>query len=189
VSRQFLATCVALAVVVLASLEIPLGIQYGRSERRNLTGQIERDALRMATFAEDSLERKLQTPPSSLVRVGDPYLRSAGGRVVIVDGTGTALLDTRPPLPGRRSFASRPEFVSALRGNIASGTRHSNTLRTDLIYVAVPVASGGVIRGTVRITYPTSALDARVRPGCCSPRSAAWSSPSPPLSGSASLAG
>jgi signal transduction histidine kinase len=82
---------------------------------------------------------------------------------VIVDSVGLALLDTHPPIPGRRFFASRPEFAAALKGNIASGTRHSNTLRADLIYVAVPVASGGRVRGAVRITYPTSTLDARVR--------------------------
>jgi signal transduction histidine kinase len=162
-SRRFLATYVALAVVVLASLEIPLGIQYGRSERRDLTGRIERDALTMATFAEDSLERGLQTPPPALVRVAKQYQRDPGGRVVIVDRTGVSLLDTNPPLPGRRSFASRPEFASALKGNIASGTRHSTTLGRDLIYVAVPISSGGVVRGAVRITYPTSALDSRVR--------------------------
>jgi signal transduction histidine kinase len=162
VSRRFLATYVALAVVVLVSLEIPLGIQYGRSERRDLTGRIERDALTMATFAEDTLERGLQTPPAGLVRVAKRYQQDPGGRVVIVDGSGMSLLDTNPPVPGRRSFASRPEFVSALKGNIASGTRHSSTLGTDLIYVAVPIASGGVIRGAVRITYPTSTLDSRV---------------------------
>ena len=62
-SRRFLATYIALALVVLASLEIPLGIQYGRSERRDLTGRIEQDALLMATFAEDTLEHGLTTPP------------------------------------------------------------------------------------------------------------------------------
>ena len=162
-SRRFLATYVALAVVVLAALEIPLGIQYGRSERRDLTGRIERDALTMATFAEDTLEHGLRAPPPALVRVASQYQRDPGGRVVIVDRVGSALLDTNSPLPGRRSFASRPEFASALKGNIASGTRHSTTLGTDLIYVAVPVSSGGVVRGAVRITYPTSALDSRVR--------------------------
>jgi len=162
-SRRFLATYVALALVVLISLEIPLGIQYGRSERRDLTGRIERDALTMATFAEDTLERGLQTPPTSLVRVAERYQQDPGGRVVIVNQSGRALLDTDPPLPGRRSFASRPEIASALKGNIASGTRYSTTLGTNLIYVAVPVASGGVVRGAVRITYPTSALDSRVR--------------------------
>ncbi len=162
-SRRFLATYVALAVVVLAALEIPLGIQYGRSERRDLTGRIERDALTMATFAEGTLERGLKTPPPSLVRVAKRYQQNPGGRVVVIDTSGLALLDTRPPLPGRRSFASRPEFASALKGNIASGTRHSNTLQANLIYVAVPVASGGRVRGAVRITYPTSTLDSRVR--------------------------
>ena len=162
-SRRFLATYVALAVVVLAALEIPLGIEYGRSERRDLTGRIERDALTMATFAEGTLERGLNTPPAPLVRVAKRYQRNPGGRVVIVDSAGLALLDTHPPIPGRRSFASRPEFAAALKGNIASGTRHSNTLRADLIYVAVPVASGGRVRGAVRITYPTSTLDTRVR--------------------------
>ena len=162
-SRRFLATYVALALVVLISLEIPLGIQYRRSERRDLTGRIERDALTMATFAEDTLERGLRTAPPGLVRVAARYQRDPGGRVVIVDRKGVALLDTSPPLPGRRSFASRPEVASALEGNVASGTRHSATLGTDLVYVAVPISSGGVVRGAVRITYPTSTLDARVR--------------------------
>jgi len=163
VSRRFLATYIALALVVLASLEIPLGIQYGRSERRDLTGRIEQDALLMGTFAEDSLERGLTKPPASLVRIANGYQRQPGGRVVIVDAHGLSLLDTKPPLPGRRSFASRPELASALGGRIATGERYSNTLATNLIYVAVPVASGGVIRGAVRITYPTATLDARVR--------------------------
>jgi signal transduction histidine kinase len=163
VSRRFLATYVALAVVVLAALEIPLGIEYGRSERRDLTGRIERDALTMATFAEGTLERRLAKPPAALLRVAKRYQRTPGGRVVIVDSAGLALLDTHPPFPGRRSFASRPEFAAALKGNIASGTRHSRTLRANLIYVAVPIASGGRVRGAVRITYPSSTLDTRVR--------------------------
>jgi signal transduction histidine kinase len=162
VSRRFLATYIALALVVLAALEIPLGIQYGRSERRDLTGRIEQDALLMATFTEDSLERNLTKPPAGLVRIANSYQHHPGGRVVIVDANGLSLLDTKPPYPGRRSFASRPEFASALHGQIATGVRHSNTLGTNLIYVAVPVASGGVIRGAVRITYPTATLDARV---------------------------
>ena len=161
-SRRFLATYVALALVVLASLEIPLGIQYGRSERRDLTGRIEQDALLMATFAEDSLERGLTKPPAGLVRIADRYQHRPGGRVVIVGANGLSLLDTKPPFPGRRSFASRPEFAAALHGRVATGQRVSKTLGTKLIYVAVPVASGGVIHGAVRITYSTGTLDARV---------------------------
>ena len=63
---------------------------------------------------------------------------------------------------GSRDFSSRPEIARALAGEIATGTRSSQTLGTDLLYVAVPVASSGVVHGAVRITYPTSAVDARI---------------------------
>jgi signal transduction histidine kinase len=44
-----------------------------------------------------------------------------------------------------------------------SGVRTSNTLHERLLYVAVPIASGGKVHGAVRITYPFSAVDARIR--------------------------
>ena len=59
------------------------------------------------------------------------------------------------------NYSTRPEFATALNGTVTTGTRHSNTLGTDLLYVAVPVASGGVVHGAVRITYPTSAVGGR----------------------------
>ncbi len=162
-TKPLLATYVTLTIVVLAALEIPLGIQYGRSERRDLTNGIVRDALVMATFAEDPLERGLSTPSPPLSRAAQHYAVDPGGRVVVVNKRGVSILDTESP-PGR-SFASRPEFAAALATHptIATGSRHSNTLGTDLIYAAVPIsAPGGGKLGALRITYPTSALDSRV---------------------------
>jgi signal transduction histidine kinase len=46
---------------------------------------------------------------------------------------------------------------------VATGTRGSQTLGYGILYVAVPVASGGKVHGAVRITYPTSRLDERIR--------------------------
>ena len=62
-SRRLLASYVTLTIVVLAALEIPLGIQYGRNEKRDLTNRIVRDALVMATFAEDPLENGASKAP------------------------------------------------------------------------------------------------------------------------------
>jgi signal transduction histidine kinase len=163
VSRRLLATYITLTVVVLAALEIPLGIQYGRSEKRDLTSGIKTDALVMATFAEDPLERGQGKPSPQLVNAARSYTHDPGGRVVVVDRSGRSILDTESR--AGRSFANRPEFRSALaaRPTIATGTRHSTTLGTDLIYVAVPItAPNGRTLGALRITYPTSALDSRV---------------------------
>ena len=162
-SKRLLATYVTLTLVVLAALEIPLGIQYGRSEQRDLTNGIKTDALVMATFAEDPLEHGRTAASARLVATARRYARNPGGRVVVVDRRGTSILDTGSALG--RSFASRPEFAAALAPHptIATGTRHSNTLHTDLIYVAVPITSPrGAVLGALRITYPTSALDSRV---------------------------
>src|SRR4029078_7636478 len=62
----------------------------------------------------------------------------------------------------RGDFSTRPEIRTALGGTVATGVRHSNTLGTDLLYVAVPVASSGVIHGAVRITYPMAEVNARI---------------------------
>jgi signal transduction histidine kinase len=148
-----------MAVLVLALLEIPLAISYAESERRELTDRVERDAVALSTLVEDSLEHG--TSLSAQVRgVAADYDNDTGGRVLVVDSAGRAVLDTAPT--ESRDFSSRSEIERALRGEIATGTRRSRTLGTDLLFVAVPVASSGVVHGAVRITYPMSAVDARI---------------------------
>jgi signal transduction histidine kinase len=90
------------------------------------------------------------------------YDQRTGGRVVIVDNQGISVADSDPPAPGRRNFSTRTEFATALSGRVATGTRYSKTLDQRLLYVAVPVASGGIVHGAVRITYPTTEVDRRV---------------------------
>ena len=159
-SRRLLVSYVALAVVVLAMLEIPLGISYGRNERHDLSVDVERDAVAVASFAEDALEQRTAAPPA-LTRLARSYQAETGGRVVVVDTSGRALVDSEAQGVGD-DFSTRPEIQAALDGAVATGTRHSDTLGADLLYVAVPVASGGVVHGAVRITYPTSEVDERV---------------------------
>jgi signal transduction histidine kinase len=83
--------------------------------------------------------------------------------VAVTDETGAVIADTDPAAPGSRSFASRPEIRRALSGAVATGTRQSRTLGTDLLFVAVPVAASGSVFGTVRVTYTGSEITGRVR--------------------------
>jgi len=163
-TRRLLVSYLSLTIVVLAILEVPLGFINARNERENLAAKVERDAVSVASLAESTLEgERTASNVAALGRLATRYAASTGGRVVITDGKGIAIVDSAPPEPGQRSFASRPEFRSALKGNVATGVRQSHTLGYSLLYVAVPVASGGVIHGAVRITYPTSKLNVRVR--------------------------
>jgi signal transduction histidine kinase len=159
VRRRLLLSYLLVAALVLGALEIPLGIAYARNERQDLTDKVERDAVALSTLVEDALERGVAIPPQ-VRSVAEAYDAKTGGRVVVVDQAGRMLVDTSPT--GSRSFASRPEFAAALAGQVSTGTRHSNTLGTDLLYVAVPVASTGVVHGAVRITYPMSDVTSRI---------------------------
>lgn len=158
-TSRLLWSYVTLAALVLAVLEIPLGIAFARNQRSILTSAVERDATVLAGVAEDALERGVATDLDGVV---DRYDDRTGGRVVIVDRAGISVADSDSPAPGRRDFSTRTEFETALAGSVATGIRFSQTLGHRLLYVSVPVASGGVVHGAVRITYPTTELDARV---------------------------
>ena len=148
---------------MLAVLEVPLGVTYARNERRDLEAKVERDAVTVASLSEGAARghgRDVARPPA---RDRAALPRDTGGRVVVVDAPGHRASSTRARFRATRQFASRPEIAAALARPGRHRRRHSNTLGGDLLYVAVPVASGGGVLGAARITYPTSAVDARVR--------------------------
>lgn len=157
--RRLLVSYLAVAAVVLALLAVPLAVSYAHNARQDLIDKVERDAVALSTLVEDSLENDGPVP-TQIRRVVSDYTAETGGRVIVVDDAGAKLVDTTPT--GARDFTSRPEIATALDGEIAVGTRHSQTLGTDLVYVAVPVASNGAIHGAVRITYPMSAVNERI---------------------------
>jgi signal transduction histidine kinase len=160
VQRRLLVSYLSITVFVLLVLEIPLGFAYAQSERRRFTSAVQHDALALAVRAEEALEGG----DSAAVRdLAETYQRETDARVVVVDRAGRLLVDSDPTRSGPRSFADRPEFREALNGSENSGTRFSETLDQDLLYFAVPVVNGNEVIGAVRVTHPTSFLDARIR--------------------------
>ncbi len=158
-SRRFVLSFLGLTVLVLVVLMVPLGISAAERERDRLTLGLERDARTLGSFAEDTLEGLAD---EDLQAIADGYEERTGARVVIVDQTGDLVADS-DPVAGASGYGDRPEIADALSGAVATGTRSSDLLGTDLLYVAVPVASGGEVHGAVRLTYPTDEVDGRVQ--------------------------
>ncbi|HET7719945.1 MAG TPA: ATP-binding protein [Acidimicrobiales bacterium] len=159
-TRRLLLSYLTITAFVLVVLVTPLGITFAARERDRLEVAIERDATAIAALAEEALENGQPLDP---VRPAIERYAADGGRVVIVDPRGFSVEDTDAPGEPSRDFSTRPEIQAALAGERSGGVRASTTLGHDLLYVAIPVASGGVIHGAVRISYPTSTVDARVR--------------------------
>ena len=158
--RRLLASYLTITLVTLLLLVVPLGQTFASRESDRLLRDIGQDAIVVASLSEVALERG--TPPD-LASTLTAYAADPGGRIVVVDRSGYSVADSDTATPPGTSFRNRPEIMSAIQGRRAEGRRPSATLNADLLYVAVPVASSGVVHGAVRITYPSSKLDDRIR--------------------------
>ncbi|MEP6623118.1 MAG: HAMP domain-containing protein, partial [Acidimicrobiia bacterium] len=159
--RRLLLSYLSLTLIVLLLLEVPLGLAYAKEQRLRLTASVERDALALSIRAEEGFENE---GLASVRRVARQYQSDTGGRVVIIRPDGSVIVDS-DPRSEHENFASRPEFESALNRHEVKGSRSSNTLGHDILYFAVPIVNGSQVVGALRVTYPTSYVDARISRG------------------------
>ena len=158
-TRRLLISYLIVTALGLACLAIPLGVTFAHREEERLLFDIERDADSIAAVAQ----RMLQSGQTSQPREFTSYTRRTGGHVIVVDDRGRAVVDTeRPESPGR-DYSTRPEIKEALLGHRVEGKRTSETLGTTLLYAAVPMTANGRVDGAVRVSYPATTLDERVR--------------------------
>ena len=157
-TRRLLLAYLTITAFALVVVVLPLGLTFASRERDRLVFDLERDAQAIGSLVEDDLEAGAAP---DLTTVFDTYA-IPGGRIVVTDADGISVADSSTFDVGR-DFSSRPEFEQALRGERATGERRSDTLDTNLVFVAVPVASNSVVHGAVRVTVPTATVDDRVQ--------------------------
>lgn len=158
-----MAAFMAVTFLVVVVQDVPMGNYLQRVERERIITALERDAFLLAGRTEETLETPASAAPRVVAEI-HRYRHASGARVVIVNAAGDAVVtsdDDQSAMGG--AYRSRPEIATALSGNIATGQRHSVSLGTDLLYVAVPVVSGERVLGAVRLTYPTQVVTDKVR--------------------------
>ncbi len=75
-------------------------------------------------------------------------------RVTVIDTTGKVLADSDKDPLTLENHLDRPEVVQALAGKVGRSIRYSTTLWQDLLYMAMPVETGGKIIGVLRLSTP-----------------------------------
>lgn len=73
-------------------------------------------------------------------------------RITFISPEGVVLGDSKENPLNMDNHSTRIEVISALNGKIGFSIRYSNTLKSNMFYVAVPVYKGGRIIGVVRIS-------------------------------------
>lgn len=159
---RLLAAFTGLIALVLLAQDVPLASYLRDIERDRLLASLERDAFILAGASEDVLSGEDTTSSiTDLQSTVDLYAARDLARVVIVDADALVVAASDPTVaPGDDYSNNRPEIAAALGGMPASGERDSQDAG-PLVYVAVPVLSGGTTVGAVRITYAASVIDDR----------------------------
>ncbi len=78
-------------------------------------------------------------------------------RVTIIDKQGKVLADSEespPDILKMENHVNRPEIKLALQGAVGEEMRYSNTLKINMLYVALPIKENGEIGGVVRLALP-----------------------------------
>jgi signal transduction histidine kinase len=155
VRRRFIAAIAAVTLLVLLVQDVPLAFYMHQNEQNKITGTLQRDALVLAGRSQSALWAPSAANTQQLSDLAATYRKNGGARIVIVDAAGTAIVTSDDDqLKVGESFASRPEIIAALAGQIVQGVRYSETLKENLLYVTVPVYNGDKIIGAIRLTYP-----------------------------------
>ena len=124
-----------------------------------LVRQIETDLRRDAVVVREVFESQLRTghpDAADINRLSHDLAKKTGLRITVIGPGGTVIGEsdkTEGELKNIETHLQRPEVQQALREDIGSATRHSDTIGVDLLYVAVPIRNDNLV-GIVRVAMP-----------------------------------
>jgi len=92
--------------------------------------------------------------PAFMEDLAERISSDVGARVTIIDLDGTVLGDSEEKAAQMENHLNRPEVRKAMHVDVGTAIRHSSTLDTDMMYVAVTVAGNGEKYGFMRLALP-----------------------------------
>ena len=144
----------ALSAAIMAL--VVAGLLFATTMRGQLDVRIESTLVAEARVAAELLSRA--TMPSSVEELdaeADRIGAMLGARVTFIAADGRVVGDSSETLAGVAAMdnhAGRPEVVEARAAGIGRARRYSATLKTDMLYVAVPVTHPSI--SIVRVALP-----------------------------------
>jgi two-component system phosphate regulon sensor histidine kinase PhoR len=148
-SRIFL-KLLAASLVLIAACMLTMNVLIRRAWEGMVQSEIE-NSLRQKTLLFAS--RVAAAPHDSLQEITKQAARESDERATVIDSSGRVLADSEADPATMENHAGRPEFASALRGQIGTATRSSHTVGVDFLYDAAPIPGGAV-----RLAHPLSAV-------------------------------
>lgn len=89
--------------------------------------------------------------------------KKSATRITVILPSGQVVGDSRETPHLMDNHAGRPEIALALKGNPGQSIRYSNTLRQQMMYVAIPLQKNQTILGVIRTSVPITSIKRQLR--------------------------
>ena len=136
-TRLFLSSLLTAVVTLLAATAL-----VSWAVRRNVNDRIERGLTNEARLAAETLSHRSAATPAELDAEADALGRLVSARVTFINPDGTVVGDSElspDELTTVENHAGRPEIQQARKEGLGRARRYSDTLKVDMLYVAVEV--------------------------------------------------
>ncbi len=153
-TRRLVLAMAVLVAVVAAALAFPLASVVANDQRAAFISGLEVDTL--TTAATMSAQPYVDWQSTATLTA-----ERTGARVVVVSPDRSLMADSDNSSLDR--LFDRPEINAALAGSLTSDVRTSQTLGTQLRYVAAPVIQNFGVVAAVRLSLPESIVDHEVQ--------------------------
>ncbi len=151
---KFTATCIGLVILSVLILGVYLHQSLEKYYYHDLETRLTNEA-RLISNLIDRLPNSWNEP--ALENIADQMGSDIKTRVTIIDLNGTVLGDSEEDAAKMENHLTRPELQQVLTEGSGMAVRYSSTLKSDMMYVAVPVQAGGKMTGFVRVAVSLSA--------------------------------
>jgi two-component system phosphate regulon sensor histidine kinase PhoR len=122
--------------------------------------------LTAATLAGEILKPSIAAGDTAEIQRLVPGLgEKTGVRITVIDEDGRVLGDSSTNPTEMENHLDRPEVREAIANDVGESSRYSDTLRREMLYVAVPYkVSGNRIKAVIRTSLPLSFLQKTIHP-------------------------
>lgn len=156
-----------LSFALIAIAELAIGLYLEHELRTSLHARIEGELARHARVTTELVglaDPGPEAPLSQTDALADRIAGSTGARITLVAADGVVLGDselTEQQVDAVENHADRPEIRAALAQGRGTAERFSDTIGTDMLYVAVPFETQRT-RGVARAALPLREVEAAI---------------------------
>lgn len=160
--RNIFAACM---IIVLISLSIT-GYAVAKVVEDYFIQKTEDDLETRAFAVRPFLALKIKQEENTLGQL-ETAVKELGSeiktRITIVDIDGNVIADSEKDPSDTESHSTRPEIKEAYLGNIGKSVRYSSSLKTEMMYVAIPILENHDVAYVLRLAVPISHINALTR--------------------------